>query len=218
MEFALLAALVFAVAIWVFRKQFTNDPDLPQIASSGGIPNSAPTPTSPPLDGPPYVETDEDRERRRQLNAERNRGFLWDGSDDERFEKIFKENFGSMIDYWFYSKVAGAKRRNPDGTSRAKIIADCEIFEMLELIPEPDNEFDPNAQMIVRSPNGEQLGYVQARAAMEITRGSHNGRKWFAVLKNHNYHPESGKIIGANIILARLSQEPAEKAGDSQSE
>lgn len=125
--------------------------------------------------------------------------------DDVRFETIFEQSFGPIVDYWFYSKVAGATHRNKDRTLRSRIISRCQEFEQLDLVPEPDNPFDAHATAIVRRETGEQLGYVQARAAAEIARDTSNRRKWIAVLKEHNHHPETGRVVGANIVLARIS-------------
>jgi hypothetical protein len=125
--------------------------------------------------------------------------------DDQHFEAWFERTYGPIVDHWFYSKVAGANHRNSDGTSRSRIIAQCGEFEALELVPEPDNPFDQHALAILRRPNGEQLGYVDARAASDIARDAGKDFKWIAILKEHNYHPETGKVVGANLVLARIS-------------
>ena len=55
---------------------------------------------------------------------------------------------------------------------------------------------------------GEQLGYIEAELAAEITadRAKH-GPRWMAVLRHKNFSPETGKVAGATIYLIRLSDE-----------
>ena len=124
--------------------------------------------------------------------------------DDETFTALLEKAFGAALGEWFYSKVAGTHHLNADGTHRSRIISQCEEGELLLLIPEPDNPYDPHALQIVRRETGEQLGYVEARAASDIARRAGEDWFWVAVLRCHNYHPETGRVVGANIGLVRL--------------
>ena len=47
-----------------------------------------------------------------------------------------------------------------------KVIKEVKEGELLVLIPEPDNKYDPNAIRIVR--NGLMLGYVPAKLAASV--------------------------------------------------
>ena len=70
----------------------------------------------------------------------------------------------------FHAKVVGVSHKNPDGSSRQKIIGRCRVGERLFLIPEPANPYDPEAVKVCRQ-NGEQVGYLEAiRTAGEISR------------------------------------------------
>ena len=59
----------------------------------------------------------------------------------------------------FHLHVAGVTHRNADGSKRQEIVRHCDIGELLQLVPEPDNRYDPKAMKVCRL-NGEQLGYI----------------------------------------------------------
>jgi len=59
----------------------------------------------------------------------------------------------------FFLQVHGIYHRNADGSSRQKIIRSCSPGDPLVLVPEPDNQYDPDAIKICRSDDA-QLGYV----------------------------------------------------------
>ena len=57
--------------------------------------------------------------------------------------------------------VVGALHENKDRSNRLFEIALCEPGEAIELVPEPDNKFDPSA-IAVFSARGTQIGYLSA--------------------------------------------------------
>lgn len=98
--------------------------------------------------------------------------------------------------------------RNSDRTSRTRIIGECSTFDSILLVPEPSNEFDPNAIAVRRRENSEQLGYLDSRLAGEITRDmSKHGARWVAFFRRGTQHPDTGKTAGAVIRLIRLSDD-----------
>ena len=108
----------------------------------------------------------------------------------------------------FYVKVAGVNHRNNDGTSRHRIIKDCEVFECLNLVWEADNKFDPNAIAIRRFEDGAQLGYLDSRLAEEVARSvKKEGPCWTAIFRHHTYHPDTGAVVGAVLYMIRFSEE-----------
>lgn len=130
---------------------------------------------------------------------------------DREFEGIIAESIPPEAQARaFYAKITGTKHRNSDGTSRPRIINECALFETFSLRPEPENKFDPNAIAILRRPNGEQLGYVDARLAEEITADqAKHGPQWMAILRHKNYHPETDRVVGATLLMIRLTDEYA---------
>lgn len=90
--------------------------------------------------------------------------------------------------------------RNANRTSRQAVLRRCPAFEELQLIPEPDNRFDPNAMMVCRK-NGEQLGYLKQRLALEMHGWIDKGQHWTAVLVEVTGQDE--RALGANLALLR---------------
>ena len=134
-----------------------------------------------------------------------------DDSDaaEAEFERIIAETVPAEAQAKsFYTKVAGTSHRNSDGTLRSRIIDECSLFESLELRPEPENEFDPNAIAVRRWETGEQLGYLEARLAGEIARDQvKHGPRWIAAFRRKSRHPETGRVVGAVLYMIRLTDE-----------
>jgi hypothetical protein len=63
--------------------------------------------------------------------------------------------------------VVGAKHKNADGSDRELEIEACTPGELVELVLEPENEFDKHA-IAVFSERGVQLGYIAAERAPRI--------------------------------------------------
>jgi hypothetical protein len=111
-----------------------------------------------------------------------------------------------FCDKSFYNKIAGATHRNPDGTNRKRIIEDVAAGAWLQLIPQPDNEFDANAVAVCNLYDG-QLGFLEAHTAAEVAKDLASGkREWVCHLAHHNHHPETYKVVGATFILFRSVQ------------
>jgi len=121
---------------------------------------------------------------------------------DEEIAKWVRQN--PAIDKWFWSKVAGVTHENRDGTSRQEILKRCEVRELLQLVPEPDNPVDPDAIAVLRQ-NGQQLGYLDKRLASETHNRIKKGEHWQAMLTavtGRSPHPH--RWLGANIVMLRL--------------
>ena len=125
--------------------------------------------------------------------------------DEQEIDDRLAQAFGSQVNKWFFAKVAGVSRENWDGVARAAVIEECEEGDLLELVREPDNSYDSNAVMVLRRPDGAQLGYLDQRAAAEVSQDTGRGRFiWLAILAHHNFHPDTNAVVGATIALARL--------------
>jgi hypothetical protein len=128
---------------------------------------------------------------------------------DEEFEKAVAVSIPEEArEKAFYTKIAGTKHKNPDGTYRSRILKDCSVLEPLELRREPDNPFDENAVAVHRLSSGEQLGYLDSYTAQEVAKHmTKHGDRWTAVFRKHTFHPETGKVVGGVIYLIRLTAE-----------
>lgn len=125
-------------------------------------------------------------------------------------EESIIATWAPISEKYFYSRVAGSSYRNTDGTLRRRIIRDCYPGEKLELVREPDNAYDPHAVAICNQ-DGEQLGYLEARTALEVSRhwSIEEIPLWVCYLVHHNHHPETDKVVGAVILLFRISPQLA---------
>jgi hypothetical protein len=128
---------------------------------------------------------------------------------DREFEAIILKNVPESIrDKAFYTKIVGVKHSNPDGTHRSRLLAESVAFETLDLRLEPENKFDTNAIAVCRNDTGEQLGYLDARLAAEVTADCRKrGERWLAVFRHKDYHPETSRVVGGVIYLICLSEE-----------
>jgi hypothetical protein len=139
---------------------------------------------------------------------------------DAQFERAAEETLigPSGIEKAFYTTVAGVSYRNADGSKRTDIIQQCDVGAVLELRPEPDNQFDPNAVAVVRLGLGEQLGYLDARLASEVVKDFREyGSCWLGLFRHADYHPETRAIVGAVIYLMRLPMEKLAATDESAS-
>ena len=66
-----------------------------------------------------------------------------------------------------YTKIAGTRYKNDDGSERQNFIAEAQVGEPLMLVPQLDNPFDEDAVKVLRL-NGQQLGFLNTDLAMEI--------------------------------------------------
>ena len=195
-------ALVVLFVIWLL-----NRPEKPYVRQGGSL--IPPTDSYEPED--PYQKRFHEkalRESARPVAPRRNLASSSENADAE-FENLIARTV-PVKDQWkaFYSNVVGVSHKNEDGTRRAKIIMDCEIFESFDLRHEPDNPYDPNAISVRRWDTGDQLGFIDARLASEIGRDreKHGGR-WIAFLRHKNLHLETGRVVGALIYIIRLSDD-----------
>jgi hypothetical protein len=125
----------------------------------------------------------------------------------DRKAELLIEKYAPHADKYFFNTLAGASHRNPDRTSRKRIIDECDAGDRLWLEPDPENKFDTNAVKVTNLYD-EQLGFLQARTAAEVSRDPISGRiGWVCFLAHHNLHPETFKVVGATLLLIRLTPE-----------
>ncbi len=145
----------------------------------------------------------------------------WSILDDKRatLEALYSDSFEHTVediladstllnrlrlgaDRVFYTTIAGTSHRNSDRTSRVAGIRKCEEDDVLDLVLEPDNAYDPNAIAVFF--DERQLGYFNTRLAGELTKDiAKNGTRYRASFRRPTIHPESGKIVGGLIVIVR---------------
>jgi len=127
--------------------------------------------------------------------------------DEATFVAAVETAFGENLEDFYFSKIAGVTHPNADGSDRARLLADCRQFEVLALIPQPDNPVDPKAIAVYRHPSGEQLGYLPERTAHDLLgRLDDPNRVWAAVL-GEIYRAPDRRIIGSTILVVCLKAE-----------
>lgn len=97
----------------------------------------------------------------------------------------------------FYARLAGGTYQNPDGSSRQAVIAQLKPCEELQLVPEPENDIDPNA-IRVMAPSGQQIGYLESRLAGETVRRTQKGISTRAFVSNVT-GGRTGQSLGCTI-------------------
>jgi hypothetical protein len=101
----------------------------------------------------------------------------------------------------FHTKIVGVSHKNPDGSSRQKLIRSCRLFEDLVLDHEEHNPHDPNAVRVCRE-NGHQLGYLNANLAEEVVSKSSKGYR-FGVLVKDLTGGGKGESLGVNLLIVQ---------------
>jgi hypothetical protein len=131
---------------------------------------------------------------------------------DTRFDEGFRGGMWHFVDRYFYTKIAGAKFPNEDGSNRASYIRGCKPLELLVIQWDEGNPHDYYAK-VVRRQSGEQLGFLHRGIAEEIHSDfSVPGVTWLGIFKSTNHHPDTGQIVGAVILLARMTPEKRAQA------
>lgn len=137
--------------------------------------------------------------------------------EDLAFEQVLTARIGSAIDKHFYSKLVGVTHLNADGGDRQELISKCAMCDVVELVREPNNPFDPNA-IQVQNKDGQQLGYLARDVAEQIALDFlRRGRIWIALIRRVE-KAEEGKYVGIVLCLARLTEQyvkdhPAKPSG-----
>src|SRR4051812_41830222 len=98
----------------------------------------------------------------------------------------------------FFSKVAGISHQNGDGSQRQAIASACRMGEKLTLDSEPDNTVDANAIRVLRD-NGEQLGYLGASVAEDVTVKAAKGYRYAVFVANVT--GGNDKSLGCNLVI-----------------
>jgi hypothetical protein len=113
----------------------------------------------------------------------------------------------------FFTKVVGVTNKNEDGSSRQTVIARCRPLEKLVLVHEDENPVDSNA-IAVRRQNGEQMGYLAAKLAAEVTENDRQGYRYAAFITAITGGNEDHPIRGVNLVM--IVAEPGVSNQDAQ--
>ena len=95
-------------------------------------------------------------------------------------------------------KVAGVTFNNPDGVGRQKILSHMEKWEVLDIVREPDNQFDPNALLVISGMG--VIGHIEKNFASIVSPLMAKGASVFAKLSGL-YGGQKGKNYGATVEM-----------------
>lgn len=129
--------------------------------------------------------------------------------ENEPFENepvidLLIEELTPISETYFFNTIAGTSHRNDDGTSRCRLIAQCDSGDSLQLVHDALNAYDGNAIEVLNE-DDEQLGYLNRHTAEEVARNLSRKRKlYLCYLVRQNIHPETERVVGATIILFRI--------------
>lgn len=98
----------------------------------------------------------------------------------------------------YFTKVAGVSHGN-----RQKIIRQCTLWELLLLDSEEDNKKDPNAIRVIRA-NGQQLGYISAEFAPEISKKARSGYSFGVYIAGLTGGEPGKPTRGVNLLIVEL--------------
>lgn len=97
-----------------------------------------------------------------------------------------------------HSKLSGVTKKNEDGEKIQLILADLYDGCELELVREPDNQYDANAIKVYA--HDEHIGYINAQLAKDLARKMDNGINIEASIDEIT-GGEDGHNYGCNIII-----------------
>jgi hypothetical protein len=107
---------------------------------------------------------------------------------------------------WTEVHVVGESHRNPDGTSRQQLIRTrARVGELVQLLPEPDNEHDENAVKVCLA-TGEQIGYLERGQAEDMADERRTGWRHAAII--HRVLGGTPDKPSVGVLLRLLSAPP----------
>lgn len=101
-------------------------------------------------------------------------------------------------------QVHGIFHKNINGSSRQVIIRSCRNGELLRLVAEPDNLYDPGAVKVCRT-NGDQLGYLPAEHAFRIAQDLAGGARFRVTVDDVSEFDDNPGKFGCRVRLAVLA-------------
>lgn len=116
----------------------------------------------------------------------------------------------------FNTKVVGTSAKNPDKSSRQKIIRKyVQPGDQLKLKPEPNNEYDPNAIAVFTS-GGRQIGYLSEELAERyVNQFSEKESPIRLVVTEVTGGVGEKRFVGVNVELEELSTPEERRAAAS---
>jgi hypothetical protein len=139
--------------------------------------------------------------------------------DERRVEQALLGELLPKHDRRMHTKVVGVTKNNADGSSRQLAIEKMRQFDGVELVRNPNDEWDSNAIKVMalietqaRRKKGEvhstapeiqrvQVGFIDAALAAELAPKLDAGERWFAIATRVG----GPRTQGVSLMLCRLA-------------
>lgn len=121
--------------------------------------------------------------------------------DDERIELALLGKLVPEHDRIEHTKVVGVTATNSDGTNRQELVKKVRQFDEMELVRNPNDNWDRNAIKVMAQIGGRrvQIGHIDGKLAAIIAPGMDRGDSWGAVVTK-----TGGRIsLGVSLMLFR---------------
>lgn len=110
----------------------------------------------------------------------------------------------------YKEKAVGVSKKNNDGTSRQQVIAKLQEGNEVQLVRDPENDYDENA-IEVWNKRGDQIGFIDKMRAEELSPQMDSGYP-VEVWVDRIWGGDDGKNLGVLIAIQRYKPKPAAKS------
>lgn len=139
--------------------------------------------------------------------------------DEQRVEMALLGQLLPKHDRRIHTKVVGVTKTNPGGGDRQLLIAQMSQFDLVELVRNPEDEWDANAIKVMaliaetaRRKKGEvhasapeirrsQIGFLDAELAKELAPQLDRGERWWAIATRVG----GPRTQGVSLMLCHLA-------------
>jgi hypothetical protein len=124
--------------------------------------------------------------------------------DEERVELALLGKLLPSHDRRIHTKVVGVMSKNEDGSSRQDAIAKMAQFDLVDLVRNPQDQWDYNAIKVMATIDGDkiQIGHVDRDLAADVAPRIDAGERWAAICTRVGSHISKG----ASLMLFRNSE------------
>jgi hypothetical protein len=142
--------------------------------------------------------------------------------DEHRVEQALLGRLLPRHDKRVHTKVVGVTHHNADGSSRQDVIGKMRQFDVVELVRNPQDEFDSNAIQVIasiaaepRRKKGEitsrpgelqrvQIGHLDGELAAQLAPAIDAGERWWAIATRVG----GPRTLGVSLMLCHLVDQP----------
>jgi hypothetical protein len=117
--------------------------------------------------------------------------------DEELVEKALLGQLLPSHGQRIHTKVVGVMHHNADGSSRQDAIAKLIQFDQVDLVRNPEDEYDRNAIKVIAAIEGRQIqiGHIDKDLAWKIAPKMDAGEKWRAIVTRVGTHISKGASL-----------------------